>query len=257
VRELQWASRVEPSACSANRTARTIWRVCAHAPRRGFHRAQDAQFPLLFTRSPRLSDLQDMLNTNLLGTMLVSRAASRSLLRSVSSTSSKSNGGEGGGGNAKTSRKSKLSGGCIVNVGSAVATIGNAGQSAYAASKAGLEGFTRSLARELGPAGVRVNCVEPGFIDATHADGDDDGNDDDDDDALPGRGGAGDGGGMTRHMPAETRRRCGAVRRRGAVQCGAVGCATALMLERGPSVPLSLSPAEDSRQCPALVCCSR
>jgi len=55
--------------------------------------------------------------------------------------------------------------GRIVNVTSVVARIGNAGQANYAASKAGIEGFTRSLARELASRSVTVNCVAPGFID--------------------------------------------------------------------------------------------
>ena len=55
--------------------------------------------------------------------------------------------------------------GRIVNITSVVAHIGNAGQANYAASKAGIEGFTRSLARELASRNVTVNCVAPGFID--------------------------------------------------------------------------------------------
>lgn len=55
--------------------------------------------------------------------------------------------------------------GRIVNVTSVVARIGNAGQVNYAASKAGAEGFTRSLARELASRNITVNCVAPGFID--------------------------------------------------------------------------------------------
>ena len=55
--------------------------------------------------------------------------------------------------------------GRIVNVSSVVASIGNSGQSIYGAAKAGLEGFSRSLAREVGHKGVTVNCVAPGFID--------------------------------------------------------------------------------------------
>jgi len=55
--------------------------------------------------------------------------------------------------------------GRIVNVTSVVARIGNAGQVNYAASKAGIEGFSRSLARELASRNVTVNCVAPGFID--------------------------------------------------------------------------------------------
>ncbi len=48
---------------------------------------------------------------------------------------------------------------------SVVASMGNGGQTNYAASKAGMEGFSRSLAREIGSRGVTVNCVAPGFID--------------------------------------------------------------------------------------------
>jgi 3-oxoacyl-[acyl-carrier protein] reductase len=55
--------------------------------------------------------------------------------------------------------------GRIVNVTSVVARIGNPGQANYAAAKAGVEGFTRSLARELASRNVTVNCVAPGFID--------------------------------------------------------------------------------------------
>lgn len=55
--------------------------------------------------------------------------------------------------------------GRIVNLGSLIAEIGNPGQSAYAAAKAGLIGFTRSLARELASRNVTVNVVSPGFID--------------------------------------------------------------------------------------------
>jgi 3-oxoacyl-[acyl-carrier protein] reductase len=58
------------------------------------------------------------------------------------------------------------SGGCpsITLVSSIVAARGSPGLSVYAATKAGLEGFARSLARELGPRGIRVNCVAPGFL---------------------------------------------------------------------------------------------
>ncbi|MDE0224274.1 MAG: 3-oxoacyl-ACP reductase FabG [Gammaproteobacteria bacterium] len=55
--------------------------------------------------------------------------------------------------------------GRIVNIGSVVGRMGNAGQTNYAAAKAGIEGFTRALAREVGTRGITVNTVAPGFID--------------------------------------------------------------------------------------------
>jgi 3-oxoacyl-[acyl-carrier protein] reductase len=55
--------------------------------------------------------------------------------------------------------------GRIVNIGSVVGTSGNAGQTNYAAAKAALVGFTKSLAQEIGSRNITVNCVAPGFID--------------------------------------------------------------------------------------------
>ena len=55
--------------------------------------------------------------------------------------------------------------GRIINVGSVVGAMGNAGQSNYAATKAGAAGFARSLAAEVGSRGITVNTVAPGFID--------------------------------------------------------------------------------------------
>lgn len=61
-------------------------------------------------------------------------------------------------------------GGSIVNIGSIAAALGGApGVGVYAASKAGVEGFTRALACELGPHGIRANVVAPGFVDAPMA----------------------------------------------------------------------------------------
>ncbi len=54
--------------------------------------------------------------------------------------------------------------GAIVNLSSVVGLAGNFGQSNYAASKAGIVGFTKSLAKEAGPRGVRVNAIAPGYI---------------------------------------------------------------------------------------------
>lgn len=54
--------------------------------------------------------------------------------------------------------------GSIVNISSVVALMGNAGQANYAAAKAGILGFTRSVAKEMAARGIRVNAVTPGFI---------------------------------------------------------------------------------------------
>lgn len=83
-------------------------------------------------------DMVRLLHTNLLGTMLTCRAALRSMLHA--------------------------DGAAIVNIGSVVGLRGNAGQCVYSASKAGLEGFTRSLAKEVASRNVRVNLLAPGFV---------------------------------------------------------------------------------------------
>jgi 3-oxoacyl-[acyl-carrier-protein] reductase (EC 1.1.1.100) len=59
--------------------------------------------------------------------------------------------------------------GCIINISSIVGERGNFGQTNYAASKGGIIGFTKSLAKELGRFGVRVNAVSPGFIETKMA----------------------------------------------------------------------------------------
>ena len=60
--------------------------------------------------------------------------------------------------------------GRVINVGSVVGRLGNPGQGNYVASKAGLEGFTRSLAMEVASRGITVNAVAPGFIETDMTD---------------------------------------------------------------------------------------
>ncbi|MEM9016516.1 MAG: SDR family NAD(P)-dependent oxidoreductase [Verrucomicrobiota bacterium] len=92
------------------------------------------------TLVPRLSanDWDEVISTNLKGAQLCSQAAARIMIRQ---------------------RR-----GHIVNIGSYAGDHPSPGQAAYAASKAGLVGLTKSLARELGKRNVRINCVLPGFL---------------------------------------------------------------------------------------------
>lgn len=81
---------------------------------------------------------QQVLDVNLTGAFVVAREASRAMIRQ---------------------RK-----GSIINMASVIGLMGNAGQTNYAASKAGLIGFTKALAKETAKRGVRVNAIAPGFI---------------------------------------------------------------------------------------------
>ena len=83
-------------------------------------------------------DWNNVINTNLTGVFRVCKALSKPML--------------------------KQKAGSIINISSIIGTTGNAGQANYAAAKAGLEGFTRSLAQEIASRNITVNCVAPGFI---------------------------------------------------------------------------------------------
>ncbi|MBL8968863.1 MAG: 3-oxoacyl-[acyl-carrier-protein] reductase [Spirochaetaceae bacterium] len=91
-----------------------------------------------------LEDWETVIRTNLTSAFLVSRTAARHMI--------------------------KKRAGSIINVSSVVGIMGNGGQTNYAASKAGLIGFTKSLAREVSSRGVRVNALAPGFIETAMTD---------------------------------------------------------------------------------------
>jgi 3-oxoacyl-[acyl-carrier protein] reductase len=81
----------------------------------------------------------DIINTNLTSVFRMSKAVLRGMMK------------------AKSGR--------IINISSVVGATGNAGQANYAAAKAGMIGFTKSMAKEVGSRNITVNCVAPGFID--------------------------------------------------------------------------------------------
>ena len=87
----------------------------------------------------KADEWDDVLATNLSGVYRVSKACLRGMMK------------------AKKGR--------IINIASVIAVMGNAGQSNYAAAKAGIIGFSKSLAREIGSRNITVNVVAPGFID--------------------------------------------------------------------------------------------
>jgi 3-oxoacyl-[acyl-carrier protein] reductase len=87
----------------------------------------------------KTDEWEDVLTTNLSGTYRVCKAALRGMMK------------------AKRGR--------IVNIASVIALMGNPGQANYAAAKAGIIGFSKSLAREVGSRNITVNVVAPGFID--------------------------------------------------------------------------------------------
>ncbi len=92
----------------------------------------------------KTDDFDQVINTNLKGSFLCCKAVLKPMVKA---------------------RK-----GSIVNVTSVVGQMGNPGQANYAASKAGVEAFSKSLAKELGSRNIRANCVSPGFIETEMTD---------------------------------------------------------------------------------------
>ncbi len=102
----------------------------------------------------RDDEIDAMLAVNLKGSIVLVRECVRQMLAAAPAAEARS----GGEGNAAAAARS------ITLISSVVAARGSAGLAVYAATKGALEGFGRSLARELGPRGIRVNCVAPGFL---------------------------------------------------------------------------------------------
>ncbi|CAI5731536.1 unnamed protein product [Hyaloperonospora brassicae] len=150
---------------AAERISSTVLPLAYSCPRRGDDRGGDAnaeaaqvvaQVAQQFGSSPaalvnaaggtkdslllrlQQADLDELLLTNLVGPLYMSKAVAKGMIE----------------------RRR----GSIVNIGSVVGAAGNTGQVAYSASKSGLRGATKTLAKELGTRNIRVNLVEPGFI---------------------------------------------------------------------------------------------
>ena len=149
----------ELEALAATNSASVRWTACDVADEKAVEAAVDAAASrgsldvvvnnagvtrdgLVFRMSAE--DWDVVMDTNLKSAFLLCRSAARHMIKQRS--------------------------GSIVNVSSVVGITGNGGQTNYSASKAGLIGFTKSLAREVAGRGVRVNAVAPGFVDTAMTD---------------------------------------------------------------------------------------
>lgn len=94
-------------------------------------------------------DFDQVISVNLKGTYLVSQAATRALIENIK---------------AKEELNAMKSYGSIINLASVVGKFGNIGQANYSASKAGVEGLTKTIAKETGRYKIRCNCILPGYI---------------------------------------------------------------------------------------------
>lgn len=113
--------------------------------------------------------IENVVQTNLMGTMWACKSVGRKMLRQRSLAEDGKD-GDGAGGEKDKVRRA-IGRGVIVNVASLLGVHGGLGSAAYAASKAGVVGFTRALAAELGPSGIRVNTVLPGYVSTDMTDG--------------------------------------------------------------------------------------
>ncbi len=119
----------ERAVAAASEFAGPIWGLVNNAAM-----ARDGVFA-----AAREGDIDDCISLNIASSMKLTRLAVREMLLSKS-------------------------GGCILNISSICALRGYRGLAVYSATKSALSGFSLSLARELGPRGIRVNCVAPGYV---------------------------------------------------------------------------------------------
>lgn len=127
------------SADSVTQLFTQVKEECGAAPQILVNCAGITRDAFMLKMSEKMFD--DVISVNLKGTYLMTQAASHLMVQE------------------------KVPDGSIINVSSVVGKVGNMGQCNYAASKAGVEGFTKSVAKEMAKYGIRCNAVMPGFID--------------------------------------------------------------------------------------------